>query len=80
MSFYSRCGFYKNAFKVFDEMPERDIASWNTVMSCAVQEFMYDDVFRLFCDMLVIDGLKVDYFTLSTFLTACAASGLLMEG
>lgn len=80
MSFYSKCGFYKNAFKVFDEMPERDIASWNTAMSCAVQEFMHDDVFRLFCDMLVIDGLKVDYFTLSTLLTACAASGLLMEG
>lgn len=80
MSFYTKCGFYQSAFKVFDEMRQRDIASWNTVMCCAVQEFMYDTAFRLFCDMQVIDGLKVDYFTLSTLLTACGASALVVEG
>ncbi|WJX79419.1 hypothetical protein P8452_62539 [Trifolium repens] len=80
MSFYSKCGFSETAFKVFDEMLERDIVSWNTVMSCAVDESMYDTAFRLFLDMQLTDGLKVDYFTLSTLLTACVASDLVMEG
>ncbi|XP_058739120.1 pentatricopeptide repeat-containing protein At5g03800-like [Vicia villosa] len=82
MSFYLKCGFYQTAFKVFDEMGERDIVSWNTVISCAVNGLMYDTAFQLFRDMLVItDSLKVDYFTLSAVLTACAmTTGLVMEG
>jgi pentatricopeptide repeat protein len=78
VSFYSKCWFSQTAFKVFDEMRERDIVSWNTVMSCAVDESMYDTAFRLFLDMQLTDGLKVDYFTFSTLLTACVASDLVM--
>ncbi|CAL5194150.1 unnamed protein product [Lathyrus oleraceus] len=81
MSFYLKCGFYQTAFKVFDEMGQRDIGSWNIVISCAVKGFMYDNAFQLFLDMLVTDSFKVDYFTLSTVLAACArTTGLVMEG
>lgn len=80
MGLYGKCGFYDVVLDLFDEMPHRDIASWNTVMSCAVREFMYGTAFGLFREMQASDALRVDDFTLSTLLTACSGSGAVMEG
>lgn len=70
MGLYGKCGFFETVLEVFDEMPHRDIASWNTVISSAVKEMMYERAFKLFCDMWRIDGFKVDQFTISTILVA----------
>ncbi|KAK7337161.1 hypothetical protein VNO77_17722 [Canavalia gladiata] len=80
MSLYAKCGSFHLVFKLFDEMRHRDIASWNTFMSGAVQEFMYDTAFWLFRDMQASDALRVDCFTLSILLTACAGSASVMKG
>ncbi|XP_061352417.1 pentatricopeptide repeat-containing protein At5g03800 [Gastrolobium bilobum] len=80
MCLYAKCGSYRVVLKLFDEMRQRDIASWNTVMSGAVKEFMYGTAFGLFRDMQATDAFRVDYFTLSTLLAACAASASVMEG
>ncbi|GAB2229372.1 hypothetical protein Droror1_Dr00023511 [Drosera rotundifolia] len=34
---YGKCGRFGDAVKVFDEMPERDAACWNCVISCYYQ-------------------------------------------
>ncbi|KAK1305840.1 Pentatricopeptide repeat-containing protein [Acorus calamus] len=34
---YSRCGEVETAFRLFDEMSERDIVTWNTMVSAFVQ-------------------------------------------
>lgn len=80
MSLYSACGVYEVVLNLFDEMRERDIASWNIVISGAVKELMHQTAFQLFRDMQATDALRIDYFTLSTLLTACAGSFAVMEG
>ncbi|KAK7284944.1 hypothetical protein RJT34_19698 [Clitoria ternatea] len=80
MCLYSKCASFHLVLKLFDEMRYRDIASWNTVMSGAVQESMYDVAFTLFRDMQGSDAFRLDYFTLSILLTACAGSGSVVEG
>ncbi|MED6169786.1 hypothetical protein PIB30_024599 [Stylosanthes scabra] len=81
MGLYGKCGGrYGLVHNLFDEMHQRDIASWNTVMSVAVKEFMYDEAFSLFREMQATDDLRVDDFTLSTLLSACAGSASVVEG
>ncbi|KAG2279231.1 hypothetical protein Bca4012_047386 [Brassica carinata] len=64
MSLYSSDG----ARKVFDEMSERDVASWNTVISCLVKEGLFGESFGLFCEMNRVE--EADSFTVSTLLSA----------
>ncbi|KAL5740696.1 hypothetical protein ACOSQ2_029876 [Xanthoceras sorbifolium] len=75
---FNRCFDY--VLKLFDGMPHRDITSWNTVISSVVKEFKYEKAFELFRDMRINNGLRVDYFTISTLLTACTGSFSSMEG
>lgn len=76
MGLYSKCGCLDFVIELFDEMPFKDIASWNTVISSLVKEGMHDEALQSFHDMLTIDGLTADYFTLSSLLSACSATGL----
>ncbi|KAJ9542722.1 hypothetical protein OSB04_029228 [Centaurea solstitialis] len=80
MGFYSKCGYLDRALKVFDEMSERDISSWNTVISALVKNSMYEEALESFRDFLRTDELRIDHFTLSTLLTACTEYFAFMEG
>ncbi|KAM0032221.1 putative tetratricopeptide-like helical domain superfamily, DYW domain-containing protein [Helianthus debilis subsp. tardiflorus] len=80
MGFYCKCGCLGYARKVFDEMSERDVSSWNTVISGLVKEYEYEQGLGLFRELLQGDGIEADRFTLSTVLTACAEHGAVMEG
>ncbi|XP_044478633.1 pentatricopeptide repeat-containing protein At5g03800 [Mangifera indica] len=73
-------GLLEYVVKVFDEMSQRDIASWNTVISSVVKELKYEKAFELFRDMKRNDDFRVDYITISTLLTALTGSFSLMEG
>ncbi|KAK0585052.1 hypothetical protein LWI29_022794 [Acer saccharum] len=66
--------------KLFDGIPQRDITSWNTVISSMAKEFKYQKAFDLFRDMKRNNAFRVDYFTISTLLTACTGSFSSMEG
>lgn len=72
MGLYSKCGSLDFVIELFNCLPKRDIASWNTVISGLVKESMYARAFELFNDMQHTDCLRVDYITLSTLLTACS--------
>ncbi|CAH8330296.1 unnamed protein product [Eruca vesicaria subsp. sativa] len=65
MSLYSSDG----VVKVFDEMPQRDVVSWNTVISCLVKEGLFGEAFELFCEMNRVEGVEADSFTVSTLLS-----------
>ncbi|XP_022977236.1 pentatricopeptide repeat-containing protein At5g03800 [Cucurbita maxima] len=80
LGFYSKCGFLELVLRLFDEMPERDITSWNTVISSLVSEFRYDEAFGYFRGMQRSEGLRVDNFSLSTLLTASTGSVKPMKG
>ncbi|CAL5334630.1 unnamed protein product [Camellia sinensis] len=70
MGLYSKCGCLDFVVSLFDEMPQRDIASWNTLIVGVVKDLDYDRGFDLFRNMQRIDGFRVDQFTLSTLLVA----------
>ncbi|KAI3472000.1 hypothetical protein Pfo_028688 [Paulownia fortunei] len=80
MGLYAKCSCIDCVIKLFADMPKRDIASWNTVISCVVKDGMYDRAFELFHDMLILDGFRLDYFTLSSLLIACARCFAIMGG
>ncbi|KAK9162572.1 hypothetical protein Syun_003474 [Stephania yunnanensis] len=45
---YGKCTIVDDAVKVFQEIPERDIFSWNSIISVREQSADYNEVLRLF--------------------------------
>ncbi|KAK4793135.1 hypothetical protein SAY86_023570 [Trapa natans] len=74
MSLYSKTGQSDCVFQLFDEMPERDVASWNVVISRLVKEHMHIRAMELYQEMLWMDNFYADHYTLSSLLASCANS------
>ncbi|XP_058071580.1 pentatricopeptide repeat-containing protein At4g37170 [Magnolia sinica] len=53
---YSKCGALADARRVFDDMPERDTCSWNTMIAGYAKEGRLHDARRLFDEMPEKDG------------------------
>ncbi|KAL6341852.1 hypothetical protein AAG906_038097 [Vitis piasezkii] len=68
---YAKCNVFEDAIKLFDEMPERDVASWNNVISCYYQDGQPEKALELFEEMKV-SGFKPDSVTLTTVISSCA--------
>ncbi|KAK9073080.1 hypothetical protein SSX86_007402 [Deinandra increscens subsp. villosa] len=52
---YGKSGSVHNAYKVFDRMPERNIFSWNAVLSTLTNAGLLDEANRVFGSMLLTD-------------------------
>eukprot|EP01018_Ginkgo_biloba_P026789 Gb_37516 [translate_table: standard] len=76
---YTKCGSLDYAFKAFEHMSERDLVSW-TVMIAGYAE--YGDTKRAFClfEKMEQAGMKPDYVTLGSVLSACAEPEALQQG
>ncbi|QCE03539.1 structure-specific endonuclease subunit SLX1 [Vigna unguiculata] len=72
-AFYGNCGLLDDATKVFDEMPERDKVSWNTVIGlCSLYGF-YKKALRFFKEMAVaVPRIQPDLVTVVSVLPVCA--------
>ncbi|XP_073115731.1 pentatricopeptide repeat-containing protein At2g22410, mitochondrial-like [Elaeis guineensis] len=68
---YSSCGSMSLARKVFDEIPYRNIVSWNSVIGGYSQLGDCEEAFALFREMREL-GLEPDEFTLVSLLSACS--------
>ncbi|KAG5412740.1 hypothetical protein IGI04_000307 [Brassica rapa subsp. trilocularis] len=71
ISFYMKLGWAMDAEKVFDEMPERDIVSWNSIVSgflavgdCVRSLVMFKEMMRF--------GFEPDRFSIMSALGACS--------
>ncbi|KAH0711625.1 hypothetical protein KY289_007584 [Solanum tuberosum] len=78
INMYSKCGIVDFARKVFDEMPQRTLVSWNTLMGSYIQNRDEDEALRLFVRMQR-EGSQVSGFTVSGVLCACAAKFAVLE-
>ncbi|KAL6493506.1 hypothetical protein OROGR_032285 [Orobanche gracilis] len=76
---YAKCGFLNMGVKVFDKMPERNVVSYNTVISSLGLYGRASDAFHVF-DKVLGEGLKPDEATFAGLLCACRHSGLVSEG
>lgn len=76
---YAKVGEFGNAQKMFDEMPKRDVASWNALICGLAQGNFPNEALELFYKMCEM-GLKANEITVLGALSACSQMGALKEG
>ena len=76
---YARCGELSCARKVFDEITERDLVSWNSMISGYSKMGYAGDAVGLFQEMRGL-GFEPDEMTLVSVLGACGDLGDLSLG
>lgn len=79
---YSKCGYLNDARKLFDEIPERNVVSWTSMISGYVQNERAREAVFLFKEFLLVDetdydeivgvGVGVDSVLLGCVISACA--------
>lgn len=68
---YSKTGLRVDARNMFDEMPQRNLATWNAYISNAVQDGRSLDAVGAFKEFLCVHG-EPNSITFCAFLNACA--------
>ncbi|KAH7663984.1 TPR-like protein [Dioscorea alata] len=71
---YSKCGDITSARSVFDKMTDRDVASWNAMITAYTHSDHPDDALDLFQAMLN-SNTKPNKATIATIASACAQLG-----
>ena len=79
IAFYGRWGDLEAATQVFEEMPHRDVVSWNSLISGHAQGEKYSEALLLFRRMMR-GREKPDYVTLVAVLPVCAKMTAAREG
>ncbi|XVE75529.1 hypothetical protein DITRI_Ditri12bG0100900 [Diplodiscus trichospermus] len=67
---YSKCGLLQESLRTFEEMDERDIVSWNSLISGHVGSGQYEYAIELLTDML-FQGYKPNLYTYPLILSIC---------
>ncbi|POO03358.1 DYW domain containing protein [Trema orientale] len=76
---YSRFGFVAVARKLFNEMPVRDIGSWNAMISGLCQNGNATEALDVLNEMR-LEGENMDPLTVASLLTVCALSNDMLSG
>ncbi|XP_011621721.2 pentatricopeptide repeat-containing protein At1g32415, mitochondrial [Amborella trichopoda] len=79
VSMYAKCGSIDNSYKVFINMPYRDIISWNSM----IMGFSHHGSAAMtvtLLDALTGEGLKPNSVTFLGILSACSHAGLMDDG
>ncbi|XP_027367351.1 pentatricopeptide repeat-containing protein At4g38010 [Abrus precatorius] len=79
LDMYMKCESVTDAKQLFDEIPEKDIISWTSMIGGLVQSQCPKESLDLFCQMQC-SGFEPDEVTLTSVLSACASLGLLDYG
>ncbi|KAK2977586.1 hypothetical protein RJ640_007222 [Escallonia rubra] len=72
INMYGKCGSMKDARKVFDEMIERNIVSWTSVIAGYAQNDQGIEAVELYLRMQHLD-LTPDHFTFGSAIRACSS-------
>ncbi|PIA41808.1 hypothetical protein AQUCO_02200322v1 [Aquilegia coerulea] len=71
---YSKCRYLEDAQRVFDKMTDRNMHSWNILISSYVQNSLYRESLRIFHQFLKL-GFRPDHFTFPSVYKACTGIG-----
>ncbi|KAG5109758.1 hypothetical protein JHK82_038981 [Glycine max] len=80
ITMYSRCGRVAFARKVFDEIPRRDLVSWNSMIAGYAKAGCAREAVEVFGEMGRRDGFEPDEMSLVSVLGACGELGDLELG
>ncbi|KAJ4711482.1 Pentatricopeptide repeat-containing protein [Melia azedarach] len=76
---YAKCGSIKDACLVFDMMIDRDIVSWNAMISGYSMHGLSAETLKIF-ELMEQRGHKPNNLTFVSILSACSNAGLLDQG
>ncbi|KAK9108163.1 hypothetical protein Syun_024174 [Stephania yunnanensis] len=79
INMYSKCGYAAVGIQVFETLQERNVVTYNSVISCLTTHGLASDALKLFEDMLE-EGFKPDQSTFSAVLYACSFGGFVEDG
>ncbi|XP_027918595.1 pentatricopeptide repeat-containing protein At2g37320-like [Vigna unguiculata] len=79
ISLYGRCALLDDAYRVFEEMPVRNVVSWTAIIAGFAQAWRVDMCLELYHQMRGSD-LRPNYFTYTSLLSAYMGSGALEYG
>ncbi|KAI3782409.1 hypothetical protein L2E82_12454 [Cichorium intybus] len=72
LSMYARCGQLGYAYKLFDEMPQRNLVSWTAMISGFSQNSEFSESIATFCEMCA-SGESPNQFAFSSVIQACSS-------
>jgi pentatricopeptide repeat protein len=76
---YAKCGSMREAWRVFDMMPLRDVVSWNALLSGFAMHGHGKEALGHF-EQMCEAGVEIDGVTFVCLLSACSHAGLVCEG
>ncbi|OVA06125.1 Pentatricopeptide repeat [Macleaya cordata] len=79
LDMYANCGSIEDATQTFNEMPDRNIVSWNAMIAAYAQNGDGEATIRSFKEMEQ-SGLQPDSVTFLSILSACSHCWLVQEG
>lgn len=79
ITMYSKCGNLIDACCVFEENEDRNVVCWTAMIAAYQQHGCMNQVFESFREMLG-EGVKPNYITFVSVLSACSHAGLVDEG
>ncbi|KAL0543507.1 hypothetical protein IC582_018603 [Cucumis melo] len=79
LDLYSRLGFVKAARRLFDDFPEKDVVSWNALISGYTRCGYSHDAFKLFVEMRR-RGFDPCQRTLVSLMPSCGTQELFVQG
>ncbi|XP_073042757.1 pentatricopeptide repeat-containing protein At3g14330 [Primulina eburnea] len=70
LKFYSECGTFEEVSRLFDDMPDRDVATWNALIVGFFKKHQVSEGFETFRRMQK-EGVGFSWVSLTTILAAC---------
>ncbi|CAK9143717.1 unnamed protein product [Ilex paraguariensis] len=80
IALYAKCGVLHWSLRVFNEMIDKDIVSWNSIISAYAQHGKGKEAVQCYGEMQVLGGIKPDNATFTAVLSACSHAGLIDDG
>ncbi|XP_031484054.1 pentatricopeptide repeat-containing protein At2g17210-like [Nymphaea colorata] len=79
LNFYAKCGDIRDAVNLFDQMLERDVITWSTIITGCVENGQAHFGLQMFKEMWVSDDINPDGLTMVGAIRVCSSLGDVSE-
>lgn len=77
---YSKCGYIEKAIEVFGRTSEKDVSTWNAMITGFSIHGLGRHALHIFSEMIASGNFEPNEVTFVSLLSACSRVGLLVEG